>query len=87
VYALTPGEARTENELVTCTISLFTGKAIVLIDSGATHSFLLAFYTKRYNISVETLKVDVVVSTPISRGGTICMGGGRSIFKIYLKNM
>ncbi|XP_062145905.1 uncharacterized protein LOC133853898 [Alnus glutinosa] len=40
VYALMPGEAEIENEVVTGILPHFSGKAIVLFDFGATHSFI-----------------------------------------------
>jgi hypothetical protein len=48
VYALTLGEAETENEVVTGTLSLFIGKAVILFDSGATISFISAKYARRF---------------------------------------
>jgi len=53
VYALTPGDAETENEVVTDTLHLFSGKAVVLFDSGATHSFISVSYIRRYSLSIE----------------------------------
>jgi hypothetical protein len=67
VYALTPGEAQTENEVVLVTLPLFTGKAIILFDSGATHSFISTKYDRRLHINIEPMKVGVVVSTPVGK--------------------
>jgi hypothetical protein len=67
VYALTPGDAETENEVVTGTLPLFSGKAIVLFDSGATHSFISVSYVRRYSLNIELMEIGVVVSTPVGK--------------------
>jgi hypothetical protein len=71
VYALTPGDAETENEVVTGTLPLFSGRAVVLFDSGATHSFISASYVRRYSLNIELLGIGVVVSTPMGKS-VIC---------------
>jgi hypothetical protein len=67
VYALTPSEAKTENGVVTGTLPLLSGKAVILFDSGATHSFISTKYARRFHINLEPMKVGVVVSTPVSK--------------------
>ena len=67
VYALTPNEAEMENGVVTGTLPLFTGKAVILFDSSATHSFISAKYAKRFHINLEPMEVGVVVSTPVGK--------------------
>jgi hypothetical protein len=71
VYALTPSEAETENGVVTGTLTLFSGKAIILFDFGATHSFISTKYARRFHISLEPMEVGVVVSTPVGKS-VIC---------------
>jgi hypothetical protein len=52
VYALTPSEAETENGVVTGTLTLFSGKAIILFDFRATYSFISTKYAWRFHISL-----------------------------------
>jgi outer membrane lipoprotein-sorting protein len=57
VYALTPGDAKTSNEVVTGILSISHGKALVIFDSGATHSFVsysigIGVNTIQYNLAV-----------------------------------
>jgi hypothetical protein len=67
VYALTPSEAETETGVVTGTLPLFSSKAVILFDSGATHSFISAKYSRRFHINLEPMEVGVVVSTPVGK--------------------
>jgi hypothetical protein len=67
VYSLTPGEAETENEVVTGFLPLFTGKAIVLFDSGATHSFISVKYARRFHVSIEPMEVGVLVASLVGK--------------------
>jgi len=71
VDALTPGDAKTENEVATGTLPLFSGRAVVLFDSGATHSFISTSYVIRYSLNIELLRIGVVVSTPVGKS-VIC---------------
>jgi hypothetical protein len=71
VYALTPSEAEAENGVVTGTLPLFTSKAVILFDSGATHSFILTKHARRFHINLEPMEVGVVVSTPVGKS-VIC---------------
>jgi len=57
---------------VTGTLPKFSGKAVVLFDSGATHSFILVSYVRRYSLSIEPLEIGVVVSTLVGKS-VICM--------------
>jgi hypothetical protein len=66
-----PGEAETENEVVIGILPLFSGKAIVLFDSGATHSFISTKYARRFHISIEPMEVGVLVATPVGKA-VIC---------------
>jgi hypothetical protein len=67
VYALTSSEAETKNGVVTGTLSLFISKAIILFDSSANHSFILAKYARSFHINLEPMEVGVVVSTPVGK--------------------
>jgi hypothetical protein len=42
VYALTLGKVETEKEVVTGTLPLFIDKAVIIFNSGATHSFYIS---------------------------------------------
>lgn len=68
MYALTPSEAETKNKVITGILSLFTGKAVVLFDFDATHSFISA---RRFCVSVEPMKVGVLVATLVGKS-VIC---------------
>jgi hypothetical protein len=67
VYDLTPSEAETKNGVVTGTLPLFNGKAVILFNSGATHSFISTKYAMRFNINLERIEVGVVVSTLVGK--------------------
>jgi hypothetical protein len=56
-----------ENGVVTSTLSLFIGKAIILFDSSATHSFISAKYARSLHINLEPMEAGVVVSTPVGK--------------------
>jgi hypothetical protein len=71
VYALTPSEVEMENGVVIGTLPLFSGKAVILFDSGATHSFISTKYARRFHINLEPMEVGVVVSTPVGKS-VIC---------------
>jgi hypothetical protein len=67
VYALIPSEAEMENEVVIGTLPLLTGKAVILFDSGAAHSFVSAKYARGFHINIELMEVGVVVSTLVGK--------------------
>jgi hypothetical protein len=67
VYALTLGKVETEKEVVTGTLPLFIDKAVIIFNSGATHSFISAKYARRFHINLELMEVGVVVSTPVGK--------------------
>jgi hypothetical protein len=71
VYAFTPSEAKTENEVVTGTLPLFSGKTVILFDSGATHSFISTKCGRRFHINLEPMEVEVVISTLVGKS-VIC---------------
>jgi hypothetical protein len=67
VYALTPGDAATSNEVVTGTLLISSRQATVLFDSGATHSFMSHSFSRDCNLMSEWLDVDLVVATPVGK--------------------
>ncbi|XP_041016164.1 uncharacterized protein LOC121258687 [Juglans microcarpa x Juglans regia] len=64
VFALTPGDAETSNELVTGTLLLFYRHATALYDSGATHSFIARAYACLNERVPEYLDCSLSVATP-----------------------
>ena len=96
VYALTPSEAKTKNGVVIGTLPLFNGKAIILFDSGATHSFISTKYARRFHINLEPMEVGVVVSTSVGKlvicrkivmGCPICIKGQTLTANLIVFNM
>jgi hypothetical protein len=67
VYAFTPSGAEMENEVVIGTLPLFSGKVVILFDSGATHSFISVKYARRFHINLEPMEISVVVSTSVGK--------------------
>ncbi|XP_040999535.1 uncharacterized protein LOC121245660, partial [Juglans microcarpa x Juglans regia] len=64
VFALTPGEAEDKEDVITGIVPLFLNKAIVLFDSGATHSFISMDYVKLCPIVADEMDYNLRVSTP-----------------------
>ncbi|XP_073121983.1 uncharacterized protein [Henckelia pumila] len=65
VFALSQDQIQQENEDVIAGIFLLCGiPAFVLIDTGASHSFILARFVKLHRLSYVSLDVEVSVSTP-----------------------
>ncbi|XP_035542792.1 uncharacterized protein LOC118345037 [Juglans regia] len=64
VFALTPGEAEDKDDVITGIVPLFLNKAIVLFDSGATHSFISMDYVKLCPIVANEMDYNLRVSTP-----------------------
>jgi hypothetical protein len=69
VYALTPGDAAGSNSVVSGTLPILSGRAFVLFDSGATHSFVSYYFAKACCLESEALDINLAVATPI--GSTI----------------
>jgi hypothetical protein len=61
---VTVDEAHEAPNVVLSTFSVNSTTAIVLFDSGASHSFIFVAYVERHNILVAILKCHMVVSSP-----------------------
>ena len=66
---MTPGDAAASNNIVSNTLPISYGRAFILFDLGATHSFVLYCFAKAYCLESEALDVNLAVATPI--GSTI----------------
>jgi hypothetical protein len=55
MYALTPGDAITSNNVVSGTLSISSGRAFVLFNLGATHSFVSYCFAKACCLESESL--------------------------------
>ena len=65
VYAMTSQEAQATPDVVTGTLSIFGDDARVLIDPGATHSFISREYVSRVGITPIHLECGLEIATPI----------------------
>ena len=63
--ALTKQEARASNAVVEGTVCLARYTARVLFDPGATHSFISFAFASKMNNESESMKFQLVVSTPV----------------------
>jgi hypothetical protein len=66
---LTPGDAAASNSVVSGTLPISSSRALVLFDSGATHSFVSYFFAKASCLEPEALDINLAVATLI--GSTI----------------
>ena len=64
VFAVTRQEADVAPEVMTGTIQVFKSDAYVLIDPGATHSFISAKFIAQVNIEIQPIDCSMVVSLP-----------------------
>ena len=64
VFAVTQQEADVTPEVMTGTIQVFDSDAYVLIDPGATDSFISAKFIAQVNIEIQPIDCSMVVSLP-----------------------
>ena len=64
VFAVTQQEEDVAPEVMTCTIQVFDSDAYVLIDLGATHSFISVKFIAQVNIEIQPIDCSMVVSFP-----------------------
>ena len=65
VYAMTSQEAKATPDVVTGTLSIFGNNARVLIDPGATQSFISCEYVARVGMTPVPLGCGLEIATPI----------------------
>ena len=65
MFTVTQQEADVAPEVMTGTIQVFDRDAYVLIDPGATHSFISAKFIAQVNIEIQPIDCSMVVSLPI----------------------
>jgi hypothetical protein len=64
VNHVTVEEAQEAPDVVIGTFSVNDISAVVLFDSGASHSFISAAYVKKHNLSIALLRCQMIVSSP-----------------------
>ena len=64
VFAVTQQDADTAPDVVTCMISVFDRDAHILIDPGATHSFISMGFISNVNVESQPIDCSIVVSLP-----------------------
>ena len=64
VFAVTQQKANVAPEVMTGTIQVFDSDAYVLIDSGATHSFISVKLIAQVNIEIQPIDCSMIVSLP-----------------------
>jgi hypothetical protein len=57
-------DAQVAPDVIIGMILVNDNNAIVLFDSGASHSFIAASFMQKYNISLSMLKNQMIVSSP-----------------------
>jgi hypothetical protein len=62
---VTVDRAQEAPDVVLSMFSINSSTAIVLFDSGASHSFISTAYVEKHNIPIAMLKCCMVVSSPI----------------------
>ena len=65
VFALTAKEAEKGKEVITGTIPICNKNAYVLIDSGATHSFVSVSFARKLCVKPQPVFPELVVDTPL----------------------
>ena len=64
---LNPRDAQASNTVVTGTLTICSKQALVLFDSGATHSFVSPSFALCLDMRFDVLKSPLTVLTPIGR--------------------
>ena len=64
VFAITQQDADTASDVVTCMILVFDRDAHILIDFGATHSFISMGFISNVNVESQPIDCSIVVSLP-----------------------
>ena len=64
VFAVTQQEADVAPEVMTSTIQVFDSDTYVLIDPGATHSFISTKFIAQVNVEIQRIDYSMVVSLP-----------------------
>ena len=64
VYAATVDEAVEDAAVITGTLTIHSTPALVLFNSGSTHTFIATAFAARVGMTVEDLGYDLTVSTP-----------------------
>ena len=64
VNHVTVEEAQDAPDVVIGMVSVNDLSAVVLFDSGASHSFISAAYVEKHNLSVALLRWQMIVSSP-----------------------
>jgi hypothetical protein len=70
-YAFVPGKLKGGLEVVIGTIPILGFKALVLFDSGATHSFVSIMFVRLSRLVVRTLEPGLAITTP-ERKTVVC---------------
>ena len=76
VFVVTQQEADTAHDVVTCMILVFDRDAHILIDPGATHSFISMGFISNVNVESQPIDCSKVVSLPT--------GDSRLVESVYM---
>ena len=64
-FVLNPRDSQTSNVVVTGTLTIYSKQAVVLFDSGATHSFVSPSFALCLDIRFDVLNSPLTVLTPV----------------------
>ena len=64
-FVLNPRDAQASNTVVTGTLTICSKQALVLFDSGATHSFVSPYFALCLDMRFDVLKSPLTVLTPV----------------------
>ncbi|XP_057469656.1 uncharacterized protein LOC130758731 [Actinidia eriantha] len=70
-FALMPGDARNNEDVVAGNLMICSLPAYVLFDTGSSHTFVSTQFTSRLDRKPEPLGYELVVSQPMNKG-TVC---------------